>query len=495
MSEAREAIIIGAGHNGLVAAGLLARKEIRPLVLEARDHIGGMLGDQSFRVSPMPFSLRPEFLRALDIDLPAVPMATLVASPSGKTIRVSGNRVEGCDTADAEAYEQLARRLARQAEALSGMLLRPPPSLDGNSFRELLSLARTGLKLRGLGKTGLRDLLRIALSNVHDLIDDEIGDGPLGALLAMDATLGGAMGPRSPGTVLPLLYRMTANAGQRMMPAGGPTALVKALASKVETAGGEVRTNAPVKRILVEDDRVAGVCLESGEIIRAPLVLSTAAPGTTLLEMLGPEYLDAEFVRRCRKMASAGMVARLDFELSAAPALADGTQLTASDRLVIAENAAAVEAAFNAAKYRGLPERPVMEACYDAGRGLLSVSAQFIPCNPEGGWTKVLRLKLEKAVKGEIARIIPDFSKLVLSTVLMTPQDIETAYRVPGGHWHHGEFRIDQLLMLRPFDGASNYRMPVEGLYLCGAGAHPGGDISGAPGFNGARAALAGRRR
>ena len=107
----------------------------------------------------------------------------------------------------------------------------------------------------------------------------------------------------------------------------------------------------------------------------------------------------------------------------------------------------------------------------------------------------MLRLKLEKAVKGEIARIIPDFSKLVLSTVLMTPQDIETAYRVPGGHWHHGEFRIDQLLMLRPFDGASNYRMPVEGLYLCGAGAHPGGDISGAPGFNGARAALAGRRR
>ena len=488
MTGAPDAIVIGGGHNGLVAAALLARRGMRPLVLEARNHAGGMLGDAEFPISPMPFALRPEICRALAIDVATRPMETIVASPLNSlsgTLRVSGSRLDGGSPQQAEAFRQLVERLARQAEALSGMLLRAPPRLDGAGPRDLLALAGTGWKLRRLGKVDLRDLLRIALSNVHDLVEDELGLGLPGALLAMEATLGGAMGPRSPGTVLTLLYRMASNGGRRMMPVGGPGALTQALAAAVTRAGGEIRLNAPVERILVEGDRAAGVALSNGEIVRASLVLSSAAPRTTLLDLLGPGHLDAEWVRRCRNMACTGMVARLDFDLLAPPRLAGGEVLEADQRLVVAADAGTVETAFNAAKHGKLPDDPVMEACYDAGSRRLRVSVQFIPHSPRGGWTEANRQMLETSVRRQLGFVLAGFEDSVTASRMMAPADIETAYGIPGGH---------QMLMLRPFDGAAGYRMPVEGLYLCGAGSHPGGDISGAPGFNAANAALAARR-
>ncbi|MEZ5881727.1 MAG: NAD(P)/FAD-dependent oxidoreductase [Nitratireductor sp.] len=494
MKRGERVIVIGAGHNGLIAAGLLAKRGLKPLVVEARGHIGGMMGDPDFRLSTMPFAVWPQVLRALGVDVAFEPMTTLVPTPQG-VVGISAEQVVGAEDGQAAAYRALMSRLERQASALSGLLLKPPPNLAGSGFGDLLGLAGTGLKLRGLGKAELRDLLRIVLSNIHDLIEDEIGDGPLAAALAVDATLGSAMGPRSPGTVLTLLLRMARNRGMRVMPKGGIDILTGKLENAVMACGGEIRTSAPVERILVEGDRVTGVQLAGGEIVPSAAVLSSAAPATTLLDLLGPQHLDAEFVRRCRKTASTGMVARIDFDLKDAPRFSGGTAPSGKDRIVIAESAAAVEAAFNAAKYGELPKQPVMEAHYDDRNRRLSVSAQFIPCSLKGGWKEESRRALQRLVERELARVFPGFGSLAAAARLMTAQDMAAAYRVPGGHWHHGELRIDQLLMLRPFDGAAHYAMPVEGLYLCGAGAHPGGDISGAPGFNGAQALLAGRRR
>ena len=498
MSARYDAIIIGAGHNGLVAAAVLARKGKKVLVLEARDHVGGMLGDAGFRVAPLPYALRPEIIGQLGLNPQLMgtsrPVEAVSFNPDGAPVTVLGGRASGVQADMAQAYAALYARLGRQAKALGVMMLQSPPGLGKASFSEMAGLARMALKMRLLGKTEMRDLLRIILSNVWDLLGDEIGDGPLAGALAMDATLGGAMGPRSPGTVLTLLYRMASQSshghGLRVMPEGGPDALVKALTECVTSAGGEIRTGAPVERILIDQDKAAGVRLQSGEEIVAPTVLSNASPRVTLLTLLGVEHLDGEFVRRCRNMATKGMVSRLDFDIAAMPSLRGGGEIGSGRRLIVAPTMQAIETAFNAAKYGDLPDRPVLEATFDGSTGRLSVSAQFTPHDLKGGWTDGAKEKLASSVLAMLEEALPGLSSAVTASRVMSPVDIETGYGAAGGHWHHGELRVDQLLMLRPFDGAAQYRMPVKGLYLCGAGAHPGGDISGAPGFNAARAAL-----
>lgn len=495
MSRSRDAIVIGAGHNGLVAAAMLAQAGLKPLVVEARGHAGGLLGDPALRIASMPYPLMPEIAARLGVRVEGTPMRTVVLAPGETPVRIANGRAEGASAAQAEAFRNLLARLQRQSAPLRDMALRMPPRFAGMGMRELLALGGTGLRLRRLGKADLRELMRIALSNVHDLIEDEIGDGPLGAALAMDATLGGAMGPRSPGTVLALLYRTAVGGGVRFMPRGGPGALVEALLRVLRERGGEIVTGAPVERILVEGDRAAGVRLAGGEEIRAPLVMSSAAPGTTLLRLLGPEHLDAEFVRRCRNMASRGMTARIDFELSGDPFLADGTVPGPADRLVLASSSRALEQAFDAAKHGRIPGNLPLEAHWSARDSRLSVTAQFAPHEPEGGWNAASETALRQAVADVVSQAIPGFAALVHASAVMTPASIGSAYAIPGGHWHHGELRIDQLMMLRPFDGAAGYAMPVTGLYLCGAGSHPGGDIGGAAGFNAANAALSGRKR
>lgn len=498
MSGRYDAIIIGAGHNGLVAAALLARKGRKVLVLEARDHPGGMLGDAGFRVAPLPYALRPEIISQLGLNPQLTgtssPVETISFNPDGAAITVLGGRASGVDANMAQAYATLHARLGRQARALGVMMLQSPPGLGKASFSEMAGLAKMALKMRLLGKAEMRDLLRIILSNVWDLLGDEIGDGPLAGTLAMDATLGSAMGPRSPGTVLTLLYRMASQSshghGLRVMPEGGPGALVKALTKCVTSAGGEIRTGAPVAKILVDQDKAAGVRLQSGEEIGAPMVLSNASPRVTLLTLLGVEHLDGEFVRRCRNMASNGMVSRLDFDIAEMPSPRGGGEIRPGHRLIVAPAMQAIETAFNAAKYGDLPDRPVLEATFEGSANRLCVSAQFTPHDLKGGWTDEAKAKLASSVLQALEPALPGLSSAVTGSRVMSPVDIETGYGAAGGHWHHGELRVDQLLMLRPFDGAAQYRMPVKGLYLCGAGAHPGGDISGAPGFNAARAAL-----
>lgn len=490
-----DAIVIGAGHNGLVAAAMLGRSGRRVLVLEARDHVGGMLGGDDNPVACMPFGLHPQVARAIRLpDLAMRPMETL-AFGGGRIARISGAEAAGIPDFLSEAYRTMHRRLTRQASALGAMILRKPPPLAGADWSDHLALGRTALGLRGLGKSDLRELLRILLSNAHDVLLDELGNGPLSGALAMDATLGGAMGPRSPGTVLPLLYRVAHPGGARMMPAGGPGALAAALRQAAESAGAKIRTGAKVVRILVHADAVSGVRLAGGEEIAAPLVLSNAAPGPTLLAMLGVEHLDAEFVARCRQIPARGMVARIDFRLRRPLKLPDGETARPTQRLVFAPDMQAVETAFNAAKYGELPEHPVVEACVDDAGARLRLNVQFVPAVLKTGWNVKAKRRLAQSALAAIARFLPGVEANAHAPRVMTPADIEASYGAPGGHWHHGEFRADRLLMLRPFDGASAYAMPVGGLYLCGAGAHPGGDIGGAPGYNAARAALGGGRR
>lgn len=493
----REAIVIGAGHNGLAAAARLGAAGWRVTVLEAAEAPGGLLGTAGgMRIAAMPTGLHPEVARALALHrhglAPGRAMTTVALTPGG-ALRIDGGRVTGArgggggGGGGAEVFAAFHARLARIAGALAPAMLKVPPRFDGG-WGDAAVLAQLGLRIRLLGRADMQELLRILLSNVWDLLSDAIGDGPLAGAIALDAVLGGAMGPRSPGTVLPLLWRLAGP--PRAMPEGGPEAVVAALVRAVEAAGGQIRTGARVTGLMIGDDRVEGVRLAGGEEIRAGLVLSSAHPRTTLLDLLGVRHLDGEDVRRARLIASEGMVARLDLALDAAPMLPGGGAPGPGDRLVVAPDMGVLERAFNAAKYKGLPERPALECHWDGATARLSVSATFVPCTLTGGWTAEARDRLVAAVLATLDEALPGLAARVTGVSLATPADIEARFGLPGGHWHHGELRVDQMLSLRPFAGAAQYRMPVAGLYLCGAGTHPGGDVTGLPGWTAAGVAL-----
>ncbi len=497
MSGDFDAIVIGAGHNGLVAANRLAKEGKKVIVFEAAGEVGGLLGG-SYPVAAMPFGIHPKIYSGLGLARHGLrygaPMKTLSLGGEGR-VEIDGAVARGVAPEMAANYAELHRKLTRYSGALAKMLTKAPPRFRDGGMGDMLTMAQLGLSIRGLGKTDMRDMLRIILSNVWDLCEDEIGDGPLAAALAMDATLGGAMGPRSPGTVLTLLYRMASTgsggAGQRSTPIGGAAAVVSALVKAAEASGAAIRTSAPVARILVDDnDRAVGVALENGEEIRAPLILSNATPRRTLLDLLGPQHLNAEDVARLRHMATNGMVARLDLDLAELP---EGlTEADLAHRIVVAGDMRQVERAFNAAKYGELPNAPAVEFTgrkTDTGWRLAAL-AQFAPCNLKGGWTKARKDRLAKSVIKVLDGAISVVSGKITGAEVRSPADLETTYGLTGGHWHHGELRIDQMLMMRPFAGAAQYRMPVAGLYLCGAGAHPGGDISGLPGWNAAGQAI-----
>jgi phytoene dehydrogenase-like protein len=247
-----------------------------------------------------------------------------------------------------------------------------------------------------------------------------------------------------------------------------------------------------VAGLVVEDDRVRGVRLASGETVEADLVLSSLGAGPTLA-LAGAEHFDAEVCRRVRGIRAEGTTARLDLTLAGPPRIAglDGAQLQA--RLLIAPSIEAMERAFNPVKYGRIPEAPIVEALVEAEADGARISAvvQYVPHTPEGGWTEAARAALTESVIAAFERHAPGFRELVRGSTLMTPADIAARTGAPGGHWHHGEFSMDQMLTVRPVNGMAQYRTGLPGLYLCGAGAHPAGDITGLPGRNAALAAAA----
>ena len=389
------------------------------------------------------------------------------------------------------------------------MLARTPPRLAGGGLTGIAGTGATLFRLARLGRRDVAGLLRVILLNIDDLLRDEIADGPLAGATALDAVLGGFSGPRSPGNVLVALYRR-AHGGARHLPRGGMGALGLAMRAAAERAGCEPRTSTGVAAILFDDDNhVSGVRLEDGASVAAGLVLSNLdAPATLRLTGTGP--LDVEATRRISNIRAKATTAKLNLALSARP---NFTGLSASQhqgRIVIAPSMRYVEQAFNHAKYGEISPRPALEitipsladaSLVDAGLGdagdgqVLSVIAQYVPIGLQGGWSDTARAQLQQAVMAVLEDYAPGIGKLVLASQLLTPADIETAFGATGGHWHHGELVADQMAMLRPANMMARYSMGPPGLYLCGAAAHPGGDVMGLAGRNAARQALKDRRK
>jgi phytoene dehydrogenase-like protein len=520
-----DCVVIGGGHNGLVCAAYLARGGRSVLVVEAADQVGGAAVTREFapdfRVSAcahllhlMPESLVRELsLGTHGLHLVAERMPTTALSVDGAPLLVDAANTSGLDARsppDAVALPVYIRLLQRLAEALQPVFETTPPRLGTDSWQDRFALARIGLRMRALGRRDMRELLRIGGMCVQDLLDEHFEMPLLKGALGFDAVLGSNFGPRSPGSVFTLLYRMAAAgaAGSSLsLPKGGMGALSAALARAAIDAGVVIRTGAPVERILVREDRAAGVVLESGEQVLAGSVVSSADPKTTFLRLLGSEYLDTGFVRRVKHLRARGLVAKLHLALDRLPQFTGVDASALGGRMLVAPSLEYVERAFNHAKYGEYSVAPILEITVPsvvdatlapAGKHVLSAVVQYVPHElAAGGWEQE-RERFTNLVVGMLDGYAPGLRESVRAAELLTPADIEREFRISGGHWHHAELALDQFLMVRPVPGAAQYGTPLQGLFLCGAGAHPGGGVMGVAGRNAARQVLgearAGRR-
>ncbi|QYK42094.1 MAG: NAD(P)/FAD-dependent oxidoreductase [Paracoccaceae bacterium] len=507
-----DAIVVGAGPNGLACAYRLSRAGRRVLVLEASSAPGGGAaaaavadGWPAMPLAHLSYNLDPRITGTMDLGAQGLRwadpcIATTALSATGAHLRLEGaaaaTLVGEVAAEDRAAWAALRGRMMEFAKVLAPLREIAPPRIARGVGNPIAKLAMVGLRARMMGADAFRELGRIFLTNVHDLLNDELSDPLLKGALAFDATLGTWLGPRSPNSVLPWLDRLAGGVagmqGAIGMPAGGMGAITAAMARAATAAGVTIRCDAPVGRVLVEGDAAAGAVLTTGEEIRAGLIVSAIAPRTTLLSLVGPQHLDAGLCTRLGHIRSRGGAAKLHLALTGLP---DFRGADLRSRLIIAPSEHHVERAFNPGKYGEIPETPVMEVvipgAIDPGlapedRHVLSAVVQFAPHAPAD--RDAARAEMLAACLRVLEDHAPGIGAMVAHARLLMPWDIEAQLGLPGGNWHGGELSAEQMLFLRPLPGIAQYAAPIAGLWMAHAGCHPGGGISGTAGWNAAEA-------
>ena len=511
-----DAIVIGAGHNGLVCAAYLGAAGLRVLVLERRDVVGGMAetaepwpGVRVPRLAHTVGRFKPSIARELrlrdhGLRLVAPDVRVFAPQPDGRGFALrrdpalTANSLATNDLvgpADAAVYVATDRRLRDLAGALAQVNARTPPDLASPSLGAALGGVRTALAARSRTRSARGGLLRTMPMAVRDLVDGWFESDALRAALAARGVLLSGLGPRMPGSGGVLLTDAAGNdgglAGQTVFARGGPGALTGALAGAARARGTEIRTGAGVAQVRRDGETTRGVTLTSGEEIDAPVVVSSLDPKTTLLDLLEPEVLGPRLSWRASNIRQRGLTAKVNYALRALPhfpAAAQDPRLLRG-RILLAPSLAALDEAARPAKYGELPDAPLIEATIPtltdptlvdtaragATRHVMSVIAQWFPAAAD-------RDQVAAAVIRTIVRYAPGFAELVEAQEVITTSDIEADYGATGGHPMHAETGLDQWFEWRPLHGFGRYRMPLAGMYLCGSGAHPGGGVTGAPG-------------
>jgi phytoene dehydrogenase-like protein len=518
-------VVIGGGHNGLVLAAYLARAGRPPLILERRDEVGGAAVTHEltpgFRVPALAhaIALRADIVSDLHLEKQGLrvvrpPVSVFVPSGDGRALVVWREVLETVRSlshwspADAARWPEFSETAVAIAGAIGGLLRQVPPSIDDPGPGELWDLLSTGRALRGLGRSRLYQMLRWGPMPIADLAGEWLESPLARAVICGRGIFGSAGGPRSAGTAASWLLQVAHEAhpaGSPTFVVGGPGSLAAALAVAATSAGAEIRRNADVARIEVDDRGVRGVTLASGEEIRTRTVISNADPKRTLLGLIDPVRLPPSFRQKIQHFRTRGTLAKMNLALSRLPGFRGATshempaETLLAGRIHIGPDPDYLERAFDRSKYGELSTDPWLEVTIPsltdpslapAGQHVMSIYAQWAPYDLRGtSWEHAGDAFAETIIR-TLAAHAPDLRSLILARELLTPVDLEARYGLTGGHIFHGEHALDQLYAMRPVLGWAQHRTPIEGLYLCGAGTHPGGGLTGAPGAHAARIVL-----
>jgi phytoene dehydrogenase-like protein len=533
MMAEQDVVVIGGGHNGLVTAAYLARAGRRVLVLERRNRVGGpaetaeLGGVRVPRLADTVGRIRPSVVKDLDLRshglrLVAPDVRVFAPQPDGRAVTLwadTARTVDGLRTwseADASAYPEFDRLVRSLGRFVADLAAEAPPDIKSPGIGDALMGLKLGRTFRGLGKRDSHTILRVLPMAVADFVAEAFETDALRAAIAWRGVRHSALGPWSAGSTAILLGDAAGNdggaAGQTVFAIGGPGALSEALASAVRAAGGEIRCGAQVAAITSADGRATGVVLASGEAIGASAVVSGLDPKRTLVELADPVAIGPTMRWRAGNYRTPGVVAKVNLVVDRLPtftaAAGDDEQLLRG-RILTAPGIDTIERAFDAAKYGRPSETPVLEATIPSlvdpslvegapvGTHVVSISAQYAPYRlRDGAWDGAGRADaFGDRVVGVLDDLAPGLASSVRAREVISPLDLERDYGLSGGHPLHGEQALDQFYLWRPFLGSGRYRLPLDGLYLCGSGAHPGGGITGQPGQNAAREILADLRR
>lgn len=524
-----KAIVIGAGHNGLVCAFYLAKAGIATRVFEKRYTVGGCavteeidpLNAPGCRVSTasyMASMLRPEVIRDMELGRHGLKM---IAADPGIQVAFEDGRVLPWWRDEKKTHAELARYSRRDADrffaldrdlkALAGYLqpffMEPPPDVEATGLGGWLEAIRIARRFRGLNGRQIQELIVFLTGSLEQLLDRYFESEPVKRLILANNLYGKHGGPRDPGSAMGLLFHLLSGGEDERQGftghvIGGMGAITRAMACACEEAGVEIHTNTPVQQIRAEAGTACGVVLENGLVIDADLVVSNADPKRTFLQLLGGQQLDPDFVRQVETIAMDGPSAKVNLVLGEAPRIAGMPPDAPALQRALCTLVPTLEAAqrcCNDAQDGILSEHlwvdcvlasEVDPALAREGRHVLTTFVQYVPYRLKGCKWETERERLGDRVIDIIARYAPNVPGAVVGRDVITPWDLEQRFGITEGNIFHGDIRLDQLFFMRPLAGWSRYETPIPGLYLCGAGTHPGGGVTGAPGSNAARAIL-----
>jgi phytoene dehydrogenase-like protein len=518
-----DSIIVGGGHNGLVTAAYLARAGRKVLVLERRELVGGCAVTEEiwpgYRVSTAAYLtslLQERIVRELELarfgyQVDAKDPAFFSAFPDGRHFFMWQDRAKTLaeiakfSRRDAEVYPAYEDQLERLSQVVEGLLLTTPPAFPPRAL-DLVDYLKLAGKMHGLSPRDLVALVKIFTQSAAEFLDEWFESEEVKVTLATDGVIGANGGPRSPGTAYILLHHCMGGVGGHRglwgFVRGGMGAVSEAIAASARTKGVEIRVNAPVAKVLVRSGRARGVVLESGEEIDGETVASNLDPKVTFLRLLDPKDLDGEFVQSIRNFRIEGTSCKINLALSGLPEFTAYPGVPGQHHkatMHICPSIEYVERAWDDAKYGRASERPLLEltvpTMYDAslappGKHVMGIFLQYAPYTlREGTWDE-LREPFGDRVISLIEEYAPNIRRIIEHRQVLTPLDLERRFGITGGNIFHGEMSLDQMFVMRPVAGWARYRTPIAGLYLCGSGAHPGGGVMGAPGYNCAREML-----
>ncbi|MFZ0560885.1 MAG: NAD(P)/FAD-dependent oxidoreductase [Terriglobales bacterium] len=524
-AETRDIVIVGGGHNGLVAAFYLAKAGFKPLVLERRAQVGGAAiteelhrGFRCSTLAHLPGPLRADIVRDMQLEqhglkLTVPEVSTVSLLPEGRALvlysdpKKAAEEIAQWSQKDAVSYADFGAALGKIGKVIAEALALTPPNIDNPSSGDLWGMLQTGRSIRNLGKKDLYRVLRWGPMAVADLVAEFFDTEPLRATIAARGIFGTFLGPWSAGSALVLLLRAAADrsvdsspAGSVQFPAGGVGAITQAMAAAAKQAGAEIRTDTEIAEIRVKDGVATGVILTSGEEIFSRAVVSNADPKCTLMRLVDPAHLSPDFIQKIKNYRCMGTMAKINLALSALPEFtalkSKGNGDLLRGRIQISPEIDYLERAFDESKYGNFSRNPYIEMTFPSlsdpslappGQHVMSIYMQYAPYKLRDGDWESQRTALGETVVKTIAQYAPNLPQMILRHQIITPKDLEDTYGLTGGHIFHGELALDQFFTMRPLLDWARYHTPIERLFLCGNGTHPGTGLTGGSGANAAR--------